>query len=274
MANMLSTLTADEKSKLKKSYYYSLNTSMCFNHVVMEGYSFGMSVWPAIDKFYQTDEEKREAFERESTEFFNTHQVMMGLITGIAAAMEKERAEKGTIDGGAISGIKASLMGPTAGIGDSFFFNCVRVIVAGICIGIGANGNILAPLLFLLLYGGSLLVTKYYLVLFGYVKGVDFVNEAFENGIIPLIMEACSTLGAIMIGALIASTVKVNITAAPVINGASFELQSIFDGIMPGVLSLVLWWAVFKQLQKGRTPTQLIFGIMICCVLLALIGVF
>ena len=64
------------------------------------------------------------------------------------------------------------------------------------------------------------------------------------------------------------------IAAAPVINGASFALQDIFDGIMPGILSLLLWWLVFKQLQKGRTPTQLIFGIMICCVLLALIGIF
>ena len=87
-------------------------------------------------------------------------------------------------------------------------------------------------------------------------------------------MDACSTLGAIMIGALIASTVNIKLAAAPVINGATFELQSIFDGIMPGILSLILWWVVFRQLQKGRTPTQLIFGIMICCVLLALIGIF
>ena len=97
---------------------------------------------------------------------------------------------------------------------------------------------------------------------------------AFEKGIVPLIMEACGILGAVMIGTLIASNVKINIALAPEINGATFALQDIFDGIMPGMLSLILWWVCFKSLQKGMSPIKLIFIIMAACVVLAFLGVF
>ena len=35
----------------------------------------------------------------------------------------------------------SSFMGPTAGIGDAFFFNCLRVIAAGIAIGLCSQAN-------------------------------------------------------------------------------------------------------------------------------------
>lgn len=267
-------LSKDEKKMLNKAFLYSMSTFMAFNQVVMQGQSFGMTIWPGIDMFYKTDEEKREAFSRNANEFFNTHQIGQGLIGGIVIAMEKERAEKGQLEATAISGLKAALMGPLAGVFDSFFFNCVRVIIAGVCIGLAADGSILAPLLFLVLYGGSLLITKYVLLIQGYRYGVSLVNMAFEKGIVPLIMEACGILGAVMIGTLIASNVKINIALAPEINGATFALQDIFDGIMPGMLSLILWWVCFKSLQKGMSPIKLIFIIMAACVVLAFFGVF
>lgn len=273
MADKL-VLSKEEKKMLNKAYRYSLSTFMAFNQVVMQGQSFGMTVWPAIDMYYKDPEEKREAFARNANEFFNTHQVAQGLIGGIIIAMEKERAEKGQLEATAISGLKAALMGPLAGIFDSFFFNCVRVIIAGICIGLAADGSIIAPILFLVLYGGSLLVTKYILLVQGYRYGVSLVNMAFERGIVPLIMEACGVLGAVMIGTLIASNVSISIALTPEINGATFAVQDILDGIMPGLLSLVLWWVCFKGIQKGITPVKLIFLIMGACVVLALFGVF
>lgn len=266
-------LSKDEKKMLNRCFYYSMNDFMAFNQVVMQGKAFGMSVWPAIDHFYTDPEEKKKAFARNANEFFNTHQVMHGLITGIVCAMEKERAENGTLDEGAISGLKASLMGPLAGVGDSFFFNCVRVIIAGICIGLAADGNLLAPILFLVLYGGGLLIAKYAFLVEGYKNGVSLVNLAFEKGIVPLIMEACGILGSVMIGTLIATSVKINVVLEPVINGATFSLQSILDGVMPGLLSLLLWWGTFKALQKGMTPTKLVFAIMGLCVVLSFFGI-
>ena len=50
---------------------------------------------------------------------------------------------RSSVDDDTIENIKVALMGPTAGIGDAFFFNCVRVIAAGIGIGLCAEGNLL-----------------------------------------------------------------------------------------------------------------------------------
>lgn len=55
--------------------------------------------------------------------------------------MEKEHKEKNSIDGQTIESIKAALMGPTAGMFDSLFFNCLRIIAAGIGIGLCAEGS-------------------------------------------------------------------------------------------------------------------------------------
>ena len=47
-----------------------------------------------------------------------------------------------------ISSIKAALMGPVAGIGDSFYWGTFRVIAAGIGLSLAAQGNILGPILY------------------------------------------------------------------------------------------------------------------------------
>lgn len=42
---------------------------------------------------------------------------------------------------------------------------------------------------------------------------------------------------------------------------------------MPGLLSLLLWGWSFSQVQKGWSPTKLIFMIMGACVVLAFFGI-
>lgn len=266
-------ISAEEKKLLNKCYRGSLACMRTTSSVSGLGRAMVLATAPIINKYYKTQEEKDEAITRHASEYHNTHQVMFGLIAGITCAMEKERAEKGNIDAGAISGIKASLMGPLAGIGDSFFFNCYRVIIAGICIGIASTGNILGPLLFVLLYGCGLLAIKYFLFMQGYKNGIALVDKAYETGIIPILMEACGALGAIMVGTLISTNVKVSIALTPVINGATISIQDMLDNIMPGLLSVILWWVCYKGLQKGLTPIKLIFIIMGACIVLAFFGI-
>ena len=122
-------------------------------------------------------------------------------------------------------------------------------------------------------YGFGLLAIKYVLFVEGYKNGVTLVEKASDEGIIPMIMEACGALGAIMVGALISTNVKITLAIAPVINGATVSLQEIFDMVMPGILSLMLWWFCLKVLKKGFSPIKLIFSIMGGCLLLAFLGI-
>jgi len=269
-----SAITQEERKMLNKAYYYSLGTNMASSKVSMQSKCFAMAMYPGIDMFYSDPEDKKKAFYRHAGEFFNTHQVFLGLLVGIALAMEKQQAEHPEEDiTETISTLKASLMGPTAGIGDSFFFNCFRVIIAGLCIGIAKDGNLLGVLLFMLLYGCSLLVIKYGFLTAGYKYGTSIISKAFESGIIPIITEAAGILGAIMVGVLVAQNVKIKIIFAPVIGGATVNFQSMLDNIMPGILSLGLWAWAFAKTQKGWSPTKLIFVIMGACIVLAFLGI-
>lgn len=275
MANA-AALSKEEKSMLHKSFRYSLGTNMASSKVSMQSKCFAMAMTPGLDLFYKNDEEgRRQAFHRHASEFFNTHQVFLGLLVGISLAMEKQNAEQDETDiGEAISTIKASLMGPTAGIGDSFFFNCYRVIIAGVCIGLSASGSLLGVLMFVLFYGCALFLYKYLFMVAGYRYGTTLISEAFKKGIVPIITEAAGILGAIMVGALVASNVKIGVALAPTINGATVSFQDMLDAICPGLLSILLWGWSFSRIQKGWTPTKLIFMIMGACVILALIGIF
>lgn len=268
-------LTPEEKKMLRKAYKYSLGTNMAGDKVTMQGKCFAMTMSAGAELFYKDNPEKqKEVFARHDSEFFNTHQVFVGLLAGIALAMEKLNSKDENLNmESAITSTKASLMGPTAGIGDSFFFNCFRVIIAGVAIGLGANGSILGPLFFFVLYGGILLLLRYYALVQGYMQGTKIISAAYEKGIIPLITESASVLGAMMVGALIAGNVSFSLSLAPVINGATVDFQKILDTVMPGILPLGIFFACFSRFQKGWGPVKMIFTIMIACILLALIRV-
>ena len=107
----------------------------------------------------------------------------------------------------------------------------------------------------------------------GYRTGTSLIDQASESGIISMLMEVAGILGAMMVGVLIASNIKINIALAPVVNGAEINIQGILDNVMPGLLSLVLWWGSYKALQKGLPPVKLIFIIMGGCILLSLVGI-
>jgi mannose/fructose/N-acetylgalactosamine-specific phosphotransferase system component IID len=272
-------LSQEEKKMLHKAFYYSWGTNMASSKVSMQSKCFAMAVKQGLDVFYKDDPEgERKAFYRHASEFFNTHQVFLGLLVGICLAMEKRNAEaikKGEPDiGETISTMKASLMGPTAGIGDSFFFNCFRVIIAGLCIGLSSDGSPLGVILFILLYGCVLMVCKYQFLKAGYVYGTTLISDMYEKGIVPIITEAAGLLGAIMVGALIASNVTVTVALAPTIGGATVNFQEMLDNIMPGLLSLILWGWSFSRIQKGWSATKLIFVIMGGCIVLALFHIF
>ena len=131
--NKAPKLTPEERKMLNKSFYFSLGTNMASSKVSQQSKCFAMAMAPGLEMFYDDPEDRRKAFYRHAGEFFNTHQVFLGLLVGISLAMEKQQAEHPEDDiTETISTLKASLMGPTAGIGDSFFWGTFRVIGVGV----------------------------------------------------------------------------------------------------------------------------------------------
>ena len=131
-------------------------------------------------------------------------------------------------------------MGPTAGMFDSIFFNCLRVIGAGIAIGLCSQGNILGTFIFILLYGISQSLLKWVLLKLGYTLGTSFIDTVFNSGLMSVATRCASILGLMMVGAMTATTVGFPLNWTLNIGETSIVVSELFDAIYPGILSLAL----------------------------------
>ena len=248
-------LSAQEKKTLKSMFWNSGLVFCGFNMVKMEGNAFTCTMAPAIEELYSDPEERKQALVRHNN-FFNTHAVLFSFIAGLAYALEREKVTKGSVDDDTIENIKVALMGPTAGIGDAFFFNCVRVIAAGIGIGLCAEGNLLGVLIFVLLYGTS------------------FIDSIFSSGLMTSLTKSAAILGLSMVGAMVASMVNVKLAWTIQVGQTSVVVLDVVNSIMPGILSVALVFGLVALIKKGVRPVTLVLGILVLSVALAFFGIF
>lgn len=268
-----STFTDTEKRTLRSMFWRSGMVFSGFNMVKMEGNAFCATMIPVLKELYKDKEERKEAMRRHNG-FFNTNSVPFAFIAGLTYAMEREKMEKKTVDDDTIENIKVSLMGPTAGIGDAFFFNCLRIIAAGIAMGLAAQGNILGPILFLLLYGGSQMIARWYLLKAGYTMGTSFIDKVFSSGLLSAMTKAASILGISMVGAMVATMVDVKLAWTIRIGDTSVVVLDVLNSVMPGILSVILLFVLVVLIKRGKKPISLVIGILAVSIILAAVGIF
>lgn len=274
MTDKVKELTMEERQMLNKVFWRSHLVFVSFNMVKMEANGFTLTMSPVIEKVYKDNPEERIKAYKRHQNFFNTHAVPFSFIAGISAAMEKQKAETGKIDGKTIESVKTALMGPTAGMFDSIFFNLIRIVAAGIGIGLASQGNWIGVLIFILLYGVLQSVAKRYLVFAGYKLGGNFIEQIYESGLIKPLTKASSILAIIMVGAMTAQMVNVPLDWTLTVGEASVSVNEVLDQIFPGLLSVVLMYILVKLIYKGVRPTYLVIGIIVLSLLLAALGLF
>lgn len=181
---------------------------------------------------------------------------------------------RGEVDGEAIASIKTALMGPLSGIGDSIFVGCLRVIAVGIGISLAQAGNIMGPILYFLLYNIPCFIVRYFGAHFGYNLGFNYLQKMQENGMMDKLLSAASILGVMVVGCMskdmVWTTLNIELSR---IGDEVTTLQSILDGIMPGLIGLGGTWLYYFLLKKKVNPVILIFGTMIIGVIGAYFGV-
>ncbi|WP_294561423.1 PTS system mannose/fructose/sorbose family transporter subunit IID [uncultured Traorella sp.] len=267
-------LSAEEKKLLRKVQLRSHLVFMAANMVQMEANGMTHTLAPALEEIYKDDPEgKKEAYAR-SQQFFNTHAVPFSFIAGLVWAMEKEHKENNSVDGQTIESIKAALMGPTAGMFDSLFFNCLRIIAAGVGIGLCSQGNILGTVLFILIYGVPQSILKFIFVRMGYTYGTSFIEMVFNSGLMASFTKAASILGIIMVGAMTASMVSVPLALTLNIGDTSVVIGDVINSIFPGLLGVCLLFWYVSLIRKGVRPTWLIVITLVIGLVGALIGLF
>ena len=252
------------KRDLNKVVVRSLGMEWDWNYERQMNMAFCYSMLPVIEKLYDKEEDRIDAMQRH-LEFFNTTPQLSTLILGITAAMEESKANDPDFDSESISNVKVSLMGPLAGIGDSFIWGTLRIIATGVGVSLASQGNILGPLLFLLIFNIPAQGLRYYLMHMGYKLGSGFLQKIQENGLMETLTYGASVLGLMVIGSMTAGNVAINVPLVIGEGDAATTFGDICNTIMPGLLPLAFTLLVYFLVSKKnvKTTTLLLLFVVI-----------
>ena len=265
------------KEVFKKTFWRTFPLQACFCYERMQNVGFAYQMVPALKKLYPDKEEASKALKRHLA-IFNTTPCVVPFITGASIAMEekfKKARENGEeCDEESINAVKTALMGPLAGIGDSFFWGTLRIIAAGIGASLAAQGSILGAVLFFLMYNIPQLFVRYQGLKLGYKSGVSFLENMSQGGVIALLTEVAKILGLVVVGSMCASMVALSTPLVISMDGADVVIQDIFNSILPNILPLGLTFVIYKLLKKGIKTTTVLWGIILFGIAGSVVGIF
>lgn len=252
------------KKDLITLFFRAFLLPACYSMDRMQAPGFAYSMIPVLRKLYGGNKEKlSEALARHSEVYNNTF-ACSPFVLGIATAMEEEASENEDFDKSSINAIKVALMGPLSGIGDTFFWGTFRIIGSGIGISLAMQGNLLGPLLFLIIYNIPNFLVRYYGVLFGYKLGANSIDTLVSGGLMNRATRAASVMGLTVIGGMIASMVTIKIAlVANFGSDVTLDIQSIFDEICPAILPLAATFLIYHLLKKGVKAYWIMCGIIV-----------
>ena len=168
---------------LKKVFNRHYQLLGCFNYERQMSTGYAWTMMPALKELYKDNPEEMKAAVKRHLEFYNCSTTPSPFIIGISCAMEEQNAsaKPGEYDPSSITSVKAALMGPLAGIGDSFFWGTFRVIGAGIAAPLAVAGNFIGPLLYFLINVIPSEVVRRFGFKIGYEGGSTLLTQISEN---------------------------------------------------------------------------------------------
>ncbi|MFI3284049.1 MAG: PTS system mannose/fructose/sorbose family transporter subunit IID [Erysipelotrichaceae bacterium] len=262
----MSKLTRKDLLKARNRWTFMAN--IAFNYETMQSTSVINAIGPCLEKIYDDDPEGLQKSLHSHFKFFNTQPWMGEIILSAALAIEEEG---GSSAEDAVRGVKTSLMGPFAGLGDSIFFVLPKTIFGAIASYMALEGN---PIGLLICLGFSLIMLSLRFKMWdiGYNQGVKFVTSMQEK--LSNLTDAASVMGLVVVGAMIASNVKATIPYTFIVGETAVTIQSVLDSIMPNFLpltvTLIVYWLFGK---KGMTSTKMVWLIIAISVVGAFLGI-
>ena len=249
------------KRELRQIWYrWGFTHLSSMSYEKLQAHAWAFSYIPFAEKYYKNDPEaKRRLLVRHSM-FYNTEPQTGQIINGIVASMEEEIALGKNVPEELPVNIKATLMGPLAGIGDSLIQGIIVPILLSIAMGMAAGGNAIGPIFYILSYGILGPLISYLSFHYGYKLGVNAIDNIIGDNV-KRITDAFNILGIMVVGGLAAGNIVLNSVLEIPMGESMRSLQSVLDGIFPKILplSMVLlsWWLVSAK-QMSATKVILI----------------
>ena len=263
-------MTREDKKMLREMFWYSFFLEHSYNYERQQALGYAVSMWPAIRRYHTTQEARSEALVRHM-QIFNTSPNIVTTITGVNAALEKEASENKDFDTTTINSIKVSLMGPVAGIGDSFFWGTFRIIATAIALPLSAEGSVLGPILFLIAFNVPHILARWYGGIFGFRLGTNILSDVGETGLIAKITKGATIVGLMVIGGMSAKMVHLSTTVQFSLGDSVFLLQDYINQIFPLLLPLLYVLLMFWLLSKKKQSAT---SLLLVSVAVGILGVF
>ncbi len=274
--NEVAASTAGEslltKKDIKTIYFRSFALQSAFSFDRMQAIGFTWILMPFLKKIYKNNFEGYKAALKRHLLFFNTHPWLCGPILALTANMEAKKASGEEIDEQTIQGVKSGLMGPLAAMGDSMFHGTLRPLVGGICASLALQKNPIAPLIFFVVVNAVHVYVSWATLDSTYRLGESAITRLAGNGYKRIMDIACIT-GLMSVGALTATWLNISTPLAYTVGKSIVSIQSMVDGIMPGLLPLLTMLIVYYFVRKGSKTTNLMLGIIGVAFALGAVGV-
>ncbi|MBJ8101976.1 PTS system mannose/fructose/sorbose family transporter subunit IID [Bacillus cereus] len=249
------------KKDLNKMVWRSLLLQASFNYERMQAAGWLYSILPGLKKIHKNKHDLSESM-KSHMEFFNTHPFLVNIIMGIVLAMEEKKQNRNMI-----RSIRVAMMGPLGGIGDALFWLTLLPICVGIGASLGQDGNPMGAVVFLLIFNTVHFALRFGLMHYGYSAGTNAISSLKENT--KKVAHAASIVGVTVVGALIASFVKLESSLVIHAGKAKIALQKdLLDKLVPNLLPLAYTLLMYYLLKKGFSPVKLI----IITVIIGIIG--
>lgn len=270
-------ITKKDVTKAYLRWHFANEIPHSFERYLAPSLLYGMM--PVLKKLYKNKDDLRAAYKRQLL-FFNTQLSWGGgVITGLMASMEQQRAKEEyegkeiTMQDDLMYNTKAGLMGALAGIGDAIDSGTVQYIFIAIAIPWAQQGSPLGAIFPFICFA-----------LYQVLLGVFFARQAFSMGRnaanlmsssgVQNAIDTLSVLGLYMMGILAGNYVKVTSSLKFVISGKKFIIQDILDSILPGILPLAVVMGVYWYYnKKGLKVTPALLWLTLILVVLAAIGI-
>lgn len=251
------------RQDINRFAWRSLLLQASFNYERMQASGWLYGLLPALQKIHTNPKDLSRAMKGHMG-FFNTHPFLVTFVMGIVLAMERSKQNVNSIQS-----TKIAVGAPLGGIGDAMFWLTLLPICGGIGADLALQGSIMGAVVFFLLFN---------LVHFGLRFGLS--HYAYRMGVaaIPLIKantrkvgHAASIVGMTVIGALVATYVRLGTTLEITAGDAVVKLQAdVLDKLMPAFLPLLYTLAMYGLIRRGWSPLRLI----VITVVLGIVGKF
>lgn len=265
------------KKDLWKTFYWCQWFTSGNNYEKFESQGFTLSLFPVFDRLYPDPEDRIKAYKRHD-EIFLTECQCAKTVMGITAAMEERYANEGDIPEESINAVKAAMMGPLAGIGDTLYHGTLRPIFAGVAVSMVEASNYTSPLgsiMFFVVMGLIGQLINWFGIFKGYEKGVELMEDIESSGLIDKVREYAAVLGCVIMGGFSASFVTMNLAISYTAGETVVSLQSTLDSLVPRLLpltyTLFLYYLITK---KNANPTMLMIITIIVGAIGYLLGIF